>query len=301
MQLANTPEDQSPELREQFRAVVQHVPDLFDALKDMNNSDDLYRAVISKKNLHLLREGADGIIRPALKGSKGRFVENVGLVKVKPDAWGGIASVAMQATLAEFSEKLNQIIEGIENLEQLVREANGGKLQGMINALESQRCLKVSSERRVQMLLACHGLEAEIGRMSGQLRSAISTMPEPADGFLQRLKSDGGKSAQKAWSQVHNDCAVIAKAIKPLIEAYQELDEHTSAHNAFTQISNSLVKELRIAENRARLLPFPSKGLAPETQLKRAIEGLEMTQENLELLAAGIIPTQLIITHAGQA
>ena len=57
--------------------------------------------LVSEEHVHLLREGADGIVKPFLRDAQGQFVENVDLISVPPDIAGAIATITMQATLTD--------------------------------------------------------------------------------------------------------------------------------------------------------------------------------------------------------
>jgi hypothetical protein len=58
------------------------------------------RVLVSEEHVHLLREGADGIVKPSLRDAQGRFVENADLIRVPSDFAGAIAAIAINAALA---------------------------------------------------------------------------------------------------------------------------------------------------------------------------------------------------------
>lgn len=98
-------------------------------------------------SITLFKGGIDGIWKTSLQGTDGRFVENVGLVRVPPDVAAALAIIAVQAALTEVSAKLDIIIADVQNLANLVRLANQGGLKGAIDALEAAKHLKDDGEK----------------------------------------------------------------------------------------------------------------------------------------------------------
>ena len=151
----------SPELRETIRVIrrdvlttLSQVPAFVSTAQKMAREGGLYRVLVSEEHVHLLREGADGIVKPFLRDAHGQFVENVDLIRVPPDIAGAITTIAVQAALAEISAKLDMVVTAVDNLTELVRTANRGGLQGAIDALEVARRLRGTNERRRQILAA---------------------------------------------------------------------------------------------------------------------------------------------------
>jgi hypothetical protein len=155
----------SPELCETIRvirrdviATLRQVPAFVSAAQKMASEGRLYRVLVSEERVHLLREGADGIVKPFLRDAHGQFVENVELMRVPPDLAGPIAAIAINAALAEISAKLDVVAKTVGNLAELIRVANLGALQGAIDALEIARQLVNADRRREQMFDAAGGL-----------------------------------------------------------------------------------------------------------------------------------------------
>jgi hypothetical protein len=80
----------SPELRDTIRvirhdvlATLRQVPAFVSAAQKMASEGCLYRVLVSEEHVHLLREGADGIVNPFLRDAQGRFVKNVDLIRFR--------------------------------------------------------------------------------------------------------------------------------------------------------------------------------------------------------------------------
>lgn len=142
-------------------AALRHVPAVVEAAQQMLPGDT-YRVLVSQEHLHLLKEGVDGITKPWLRDASGRFVENVDLVRMRPDVTGLLSSLAMQAALAQINAKLSDISRGVENLTDLVREVNRGRVAGAIDAIGLARALRDPAEQRREMLSRCGTLILEL-------------------------------------------------------------------------------------------------------------------------------------------
>ena len=170
----------SPELCETIRvirrdviATLRQVPAFVSAAQKMASEGRLYRVLVSEERVHLLREGADGIVKPFLRDAHGQFVENVDLMRVPPDLAGAIAAIAINAALAEISAKLDVVAKTVENLAELIRVANLGAFQGAIDVLEIARQLVNADRRREQMFDACQEIVVQLGVIAGQIAAHV--------------------------------------------------------------------------------------------------------------------------------
>jgi hypothetical protein len=65
--------------RQDVLTACRNIPAFVSAPEKLTSDGNRYRALVSKENLCLLREGAKGIAKPWLRDRAGRFVENVDL------------------------------------------------------------------------------------------------------------------------------------------------------------------------------------------------------------------------------
>jgi hypothetical protein len=222
----------SPELCETIRvirrdviATLRQVPAFVSAAQKMASEGRLYRVLVSEERVHLLREGADGIVKPFLRDAHGQFVENVDLMRVPPDLAGAIAAIAINAALAEISAKLDVVAKTVENLAELIRVANLGALQGAIDALEIARQLVNADRRREQMFDACQEIVVQLGVIAGQIAAHVKEMPSENTGFWTGWNQDRIPAAEKAYARVRDDFAVLLEGLQRTVAAYLELGQ----------------------------------------------------------------------------
>jgi hypothetical protein len=177
--------------RKDVLAALQKIPSLLSAADKLVSNGNRYRAIVSKGNLHLLRERADGITKPWLRNARGHFVENVDLVRIPPDIAGAFATIAIQAALSQLSVKLDEVVRGVGDLAKLVAKANQGRVQGAIDAVEVARSLRDEKERRTLMLVACGNVLTELGTLAGQMDAHIAQMPPVETGFRDGWDGNG--------------------------------------------------------------------------------------------------------------
>jgi hypothetical protein len=287
----------SPELRETIRVIrrdvlttLSQVPAFVSTAQKMAREGGLYRVLVSEEHVHLLREGADGIVKPFLRDAHGQFVENVDLIRVPPDIAGAITTIAVQAALAEISAKLDMVVTAVDNLTELVRTANRGGLQGAIDALEVARRLRGTNERRRQILAACQQVLRELGAVAGQLTEAVKQMPSAAAGFWVGWDGDRVIKAEREYVRVRGDFAVVAEGLQRIVGAYLELGEFASAAEAFTRVSTKINASIRQAAETARLLPYSNGGKGPERIFEDFLKGKPIAEGRLQALAEGLRP-----------
>jgi hypothetical protein len=198
----------SPELCEKIRlirreilATLKQVPAFVSAAQAMASEGSLYRVLVSEEHAHLLREGADGIVKPFLRDAHGQFVENINLIRVPPGIAGTITSIAMQAALTEISAKFEMVITIVDNLSELVRLANQGILQGAIHSLEVAKQINDKDHRRRQMLQACQEIQVQLGLVAAQMATPVNEMPSE--------NGDRIAIAEKAYERIRDDFAVL--------------------------------------------------------------------------------------------
>ncbi len=219
---------------------------------------------MSKENAALVREGADGLVKPWLMRN-GRFVENVNLMRVPPDIAGAVAVLAIEAALAEVSAELDQIKKGVSDLANLIAQANQGGLRGAITALEVAHQIRDPGTRRNEILAASRDVLIQLGTVIGQLTAHIQQMPVAETGFFDGWSGGWEDEAEKAHEHVRGDFAVIAEGMRCVLAAYWDLSEFKAAHVAFRKIRADLDDAgLATASERARLLPYVTAGGAPE-------------------------------------
>jgi hypothetical protein len=277
--------------RKDVLAALQKIPSLLSAADKLVSSGNRYRAIVSKGNLHLLRERADGITKPWLRDARGHFVENVDRVRIPPDIAGAFATIAIQAALSQLSVKLDEVVRGVGDLAKLVSKANQGGVQGAIDAVEVARSLRDDKERRTLMLVACGNLLTELGTLAGQMDAHIAQMPPVETGFWDAWDGDGLTQAGAAQTAVRQDFAVIADGLRLVVSAYFELGEFEAARDAFSRICARVVKAgIPTAADRSRLLPYPKGGPGPEHVFEAFLQAIPIAEGRLRLLAEGEIP-----------
>jgi hypothetical protein len=276
--------------RSELLRVLRQVPGFLNVVQKLASDGELYRVLVSKENAALVREGADGLVKPWLMRN-GRFVENVNLVRVPPDINGAVAMLAIQAALAEVSAELDQIKRGVNDLAKLITQANRGGLTGAITALEVAHQLGDPGTRRDRILSESGHVLIQLGTVIGQLAAHIQEMPVAETGFFDGWDGDWKDKAEKAHERVRGDFAVIAEGMRCVVAAYWDLSEYKAAHVAFKKIRADLVDAgLAIASERARLLPYVGSGAAPEEVYARFIAASPQVEEKLRGIVEGTPP-----------
>jgi hypothetical protein len=286
----------SPELCEKIRlirhevlATLKQVPGFISAAQRMAEGS-LYRVLVSEEHAHLFRESADGIVKPSLRDAHGQFVENIDLIRVPADIAGAIAAIAVQAALAEISAKFDMVFTAVDNLNELVRAANRGGLQGAIDALEVARRLRDDGERRRQVLDVCQQVLGELGTVIEQIRTEVTQMPSEDSDFWVGWNADRIVEADKPYIHVRDDFAVVVEGLQRVVASYLELGEFASGATAFTRVSSRLDASIRQAAERARLLPYPREGNGPERVFEDFLISQPTAEARLDALAAGVRP-----------
>ena len=261
----------------------------------MASEGRLYRVLVSEERVHLLREGADGIVKPFLRDAHGQFVENVDLMRVPPDLAGAIAAIAINAALAEISAKLDVVAKTVENLAELIRVANLGAFQGAIDVLEIARQLVNADRRREQMFDACQEIVVQLGVIAGQIAAHVKEMPSENTGFWTGWNQDRIPVAEKAHARVRDDFAVLLEGLQRTVAAYLELGQFAAAAKAFSLVCNRIDASPRLAADRARLLPYSSEGERPERIFEDFLTGKAAAEARLQTLARGVRPALALV------
>lgn len=292
----------SPDLCETIRvirrdviATLRQVPAFVSTAQKMASEGRLYRVLVSEERVHLLREGADGIVKPFLRDAHGQFVENVDLMRVPPDLAGAIAAIAINAALAEISAKLDVVAKTVENLAEVIRVANLGDLQGAIDALEIARQLVNADRRREQMFDACQEIVVQLAVIAGQIAAHVKEMPSENTGFWTGWNQDRIPAAEKAYARVRDDFAVLLEGLQRTVAAYLELGQFAAAAKAFCLVCNRIDASPRLAADRARLLPYSSEGERPERIFEDFLTGKAAAEARLQTLARGVRPALALV------
>jgi hypothetical protein len=294
----------SPELRDTIRvirhdvlATLRQVPAFVSAAQKMASEGCLYRVLVSEEHVHLLREGADGIVNPFLRDAEGRFVENVDLIRVPPNFAGAIAAIAINAAMAEISAKLDIVATTVENLAELMRVANLGALQGAIDALQVARQLRDADRRRKQMLDACQEIVVQLGVIAGQMAAHVKEMPSENTGFWSGWNGDRIATAEKTYARVRDDFAVLLEGLQRAVAAYLEVGEFAAAAKVFSLVCNRIDASPQLAADRARFLPYPNEGERPERIFEDFLVGKPTAEARLQALAGGVRPVLALVFH----
>lgn len=273
-------------------AVLRQMPGLMSAAQKLASDGKTYRVLVTRENLHLLAENAQGVVKPWLRDAKGRFVENVDLVRVPPDLAGALTSVTLQAALTEISARIEVVVRGVRELDALMRLANQGAVQGAVDAVTEAGALSNSSERRAQTLTACIQLRRELGMIAGQMKANIVRMPHEKTSLRDGFRGSGIDDAKVAYDRVRADFAVLAEGLRRLVTAYIELGEHEAARMAFTGICERLGEaDLRTAADRSRLLPYRAEEGGPERPFQAFLSGMPVVTARLRSLGDGQAPS----------
>lgn len=292
----------SPGLCETIRVIrgdvlgtLRQMPAFVSAAQKMASEGCLYRVLVSEEHVHLLREGADGIVKPSLRDAHGQFVENVDLIRVPPDIAGAIATITIQAALAEVCAKLDAVVTAVDNLAELVRLANRGALQGSIHSLEVARQLNDTSHRRRQMLDACQEVLVQLGSVAGQMAAHVNQMPSEITGFWIGWNGDRIVTAEKVYARVRDDFAVLLEGLQRIVAAYAELGEFAAAAKAFSLVCAKIDASPRLAVDRARLLPYQNASKSPERIFEDFLIGKPAAEARLDALAEGLRPALSLV------
>lgn len=254
------------------------------------HDDRLYKILVSKENVALLREGADGVTKPFLRRN-GRFVENVDLVRMPPDVAGAAAVLAVQAALTEISAKLDRIARDVADLDHKITAVNRGALRGALNALDVAGRLEDPGERRGETFAACREVVVQLGVVTGQLGAHIRRMPPAETGLWDGWDAGWLEEARGAYDRVRDDFAIIGEGLHRVVDAYWQHAEYASARTAVSRVCADLdVAGLDTAARRARLLPFDAAPGGPERVFRTFRLARPRLETRLRDMAAGAVP-----------
>jgi hypothetical protein len=117
------------------------------------------------------------------------------------------------------------------------------------------------------------------------LRAHIAAMPKETTGLLDGFLGNSFDDADAAYEQVKYDFMLLIDGISALLRTYQDLDELVVAREAISRILDSIKQAgLPDAIRKARLLPFPAAGAAPELCLKSFLDAVNIMDRNLLLI-----------------
>jgi hypothetical protein len=232
-------------------------------------STDVYRAIISEKNLLLFRRAADGTFKPFLKRN-GKFVGNISLKRVPKNYINVISSLTIALNMTAIAADLNEIKIEIRNIDPLISNTLRGAVKGGINALGHARKLSNPCESRREMLAGCRDLGVRLSALIGQLNAHIVAMPEPSTGILDGFFGSGIKPAEDKYNQVLWDIVTLRDGIVELISAYLDLDEMEVAKLALRDILKNIDNSaIKMGAAKARLIPIRSRNMVPEAFINR--------------------------------
>lgn len=264
------------ERREKLLGLVQHFPNVLDAIRKVAPTDT-YRVLMSSKNAHLFQQAADGTYPSVLRVANGRIQEHTRLIQSGVDVFSAVPNLILSVAMATIAHKLAVIDAKLEHITQLLIMTQRGRLQGQLIALAVARRMSIATERRAAMLSACHDLVRELPASIGQLRALIEAMPEAKTGIFEGLLGSGFAKAEKAYRAVQDEVRVIVHATRALLDAYAELDEPEAAREAL-QFLVAEVSGARLANaiSKARLLPAKPGQPPPEAMLEHFKEGMAL-------------------------
>lgn len=262
--------------REKLLALMQHFPNVADAVRKLA-TDDTFRVVMSSKNADLFHRLADGTYPSVLRDASGHIAEHTHLVKTGMDLFSAAPNIILSVAMATIAHKLSVIDAKLDHVTQLLIQTNRGELRGKITALASARRRSIPSERRASVFAACHDLVAQLPASIGQLRALIAAMPEAKTGLFEGLLGSGFAKAQKAYREVQDEMQIILHGTRGLLDAYAELDEPDAAREAL----RGLVAEIQAAGlpdaiRKARLLPAKPGQPPPEAALDQFRGGVAL-------------------------
>jgi len=278
--------------RKEIIAQIKKVPGLVSTIKNSTSDGKIYRVLASKKNIGLLEQGKDGLVKPLLR-ERGKIVEHINLTAASPDVAGAIATVALQAALTEISTKLDGISESVDHIADLIKQSTVGELKGAIAALETALSLRDESSRKSQINVSCGNLMQALGKVSGQLKANIIKMEPAETDIFTGWFGNGIEKATRAWKNAKSDFQIITEGVSKVIEAYWSVDEFDAAYKAFNQICSFLNDaDIKTAIDRSRLLPY-KKDEAPESPFEKFLENIPSISQKLLELAHGDDPELL--------
>lgn len=283
------PEKQAldPKTRQALIRLLSGIPGVVEAVRTAS-AGQTFRAVMSEKNAHLLKQAADGYFKPCLRET-GQFVEIVNLEAVAPSYARSIADLSLSVTLAVIVVKLDAIQAGIGEIKRTSADVVRGETLGALDALASATAMTDPAERRHHRLARCLDVEAALGKLAGQLRSHVRAMPSQETPWYSGLFGNGIAEATAAYDEVEQDMAVFTKGLRELMQSLHELDELEMAKVWIHRIGARLEEvALPDAIARARLLPMPTKGLGPEQRLAAFLP--IVTDLNSQALGVSVAP-----------
>jgi hypothetical protein len=255
-------------VRDHFVRIVQHVPGVLDAIRKANPSDT-FRVVMSKENVDLFKRGADGLYKPFLRRD-GKFVENVSLVENTADYVGAFTNLVFVINMATIAADLQAIRMAVADIKQLLANTTRGAVDGAVTALQEARDLHNPAERRHHMLDACRNLTVRIHALAGQLRANVAAMPDERTGFFDGFFGSGIEDAKGKYAEVELDIWTLKEGCAALLRGYAELGEMNAARTALSRVVQQIgLVTLDDAARKARLIPMPKEGLAPEDVPRR--------------------------------
>ena len=250
-------------LRRRLLNLISYFPAILKEIASLSRGD-VFRVVMSPENVHLFKQGANGIYRPLLHNGR-QIVENVGLIRVSPEYLRALSNAALMVTMTAIATKLEAIEVGVRNITKLTADIQRGKVKGAIDALALAQSLSNPAERRVQILSACGQIVVELGALTGQLHAHIFQMPTEKTGWFDGIFGNGIDAAKEAYEKVCLDVQILTVGIPTLLRTYHDLDEPGTAQAAIGRIVHGLKHaNLPNAIQKARLLPFRTGSPSPE-------------------------------------
>jgi hypothetical protein len=260
--------------------IISRMPSLVASIRRLSKGS-VFRVVMSEKNAHLFKQGKDGFWKPFLHDGK-KFKENVNLAKVPPDCGQMVTDLALQVNMAVIAIKLEAIEIGVQNIARLIANTQRGKVKGRLDALAAAQALVDPVERRGQMISACRELIAEVGALTGQLKSHVIAMPTETTGLLDGFFGSGLDRAKSAYEEVEYDVSALIQAVNAFLSACRYIREAAFAREALTRIISGL-KEASLSDGarKARLVPVANQGIPPEQQLMNFLDAVELMDHRL--------------------
>ncbi len=116
-------------------------------------------------------------------------------------------------------------------------------------------------------------------------------MAEARTTFRDGFRGSGIENAWASYDVVRIELALLGEALKLLVSSYVDLGESELARASFTNVSDRLGEgSLRLAADRARLLPYQLEKGSPEAPFETFLAILPSVRTRLETFESGDIP-----------
>lgn len=229
----------------------RNVPSFIEALKSINK-DDLYKIIIPEEVSEKLKDGSakwnfdkTGLQLPTISNQDGSIICQVRLEEIKPDYFSNLNNIALQSTLADILNQLEELNEQVLNVLQGQHSDRIGIIKGAEETYKQALLIKDSDTRKHLLTQAITKLN--IGR--SQLIESLDNKTK----FIDKLPKSPFQITYKSLFKIFNSEKVernflelqsifenIISSTSYIALAYEELGELHSLEESLNPLRNCI-------------------------------------------------------------